>query len=100
MVIRPQSTVVLTDQVIYDLKDSMRKASEMLDFNEDDDDDDQEYDYIDTNTVVQSTTSTPVTIFEIEPNSQTIKFSCCTLNFTNLELIVLLLLILVFQINI
>jgi len=51
--------VPLTDQVIYDLKNSMRKSNEINDFDdEEEEEDDLEYDQIDQLiTSIQSTTS-------------------------------------------
>ncbi|CAF3839340.1 unnamed protein product [Rotaria sordida] len=67
IIIRPYPNLPLTEQVMYDLKNNMRKANEMNDFVDDDDDDDyNEDDDIEiSESLTTSTKSTTTTTLEI-----------------------------------
>ncbi|CAF3627865.1 unnamed protein product [Rotaria sordida] len=70
IIIRPYPNLPLTEQVMYDLKNSMRKANEMNDFVDDDDnDDDDDYNEDDdieiSEPLTTSTKSTTTTTLEI-----------------------------------
>ncbi|CAF3373311.1 unnamed protein product [Rotaria sp. Silwood1] len=92
IIIRPYPNLPLTEQDMYDLKNSMRKANEMNDFVDDDDDDDDE-DYSeddDTGIVEPLTTSMKSTTLKVKYNSVKSSSSFFTLKFINLLLLLLL----------
>ncbi|CAF3369310.1 unnamed protein product [Rotaria sp. Silwood1] len=93
IIIRPYPNLPLTEQDMYDLKNSMRKANEMNDFVDDDDDDDDDEDYSeddDTGIVEPLTTSMKSTTLEVKYNSVKSSSSFFTLKFINLLLLLLL----------
>ncbi|CAF2054916.1 unnamed protein product [Rotaria magnacalcarata] len=98
IILRPYPDLTLTEQAMYDLKNTLRKTIETNDFDGDDDDDDylEEYDIdIDEKTIttIQSTTSVKSTTSPMKHNIFKSSSSCFTLNFMNLLLLLLLLLL-------
>ncbi|CAF2807512.1 unnamed protein product [Rotaria sp. Silwood2] len=85
IIIRPYPSLSLTEQDMYDLKNSMRKANEMNDFDDEDDEDYYEEDYIE---IVEPLTTT-MQLTTLEVNYDTVKSSSSyfTLNFINLLLL-------------
>ncbi|CAF4391023.1 unnamed protein product [Rotaria socialis] len=98
IILRPYPDLPLTEQAMYDLKNTLRKTIETNDFDGDDDDDYLEEDDIDIDekitTTMKSTTSVELTTLEMKHNIFKSSSSCFTLNPMNLLLLLLLLLLL------
>ncbi|CAF0775829.1 unnamed protein product [Rotaria sordida] len=68
IIIRPYPNLPLTEQVMYDLKNNMRKANEMNDFVDDDDDDYNEDDDIEISEPLTTSTKSTTTTTTLEIN--------------------------------